>query len=121
MTTETFTDIFSKKITQREHADKHPLDLTAKSRATDDAGNPTTKSDANWASLPAEQRSAATANINVYMNKFISVFQGGPRERCQMLRHLFHQIDWVFCPNEEAYINRKDPISLKELGQEDGA
>ena len=38
-----------------------------------------------------------------------------------MLRHLFHQIDRVFCPKEEAYTNRKDPISINNLGQEDGA
>ena len=37
-----------------------------------------------------------------------------------MLRHLFHQIDRVLRPNEEAGINRKYPISLKNLGQVDG-
>ena len=39
----------------------------------------------------------------------------------QMLRHLFHQIYRVFRPNEEADTNRKDPISLKKLGQGDGS
>ena len=34
-----------------------------------------------------------------------------------MLRHIFHQIYWVFCPNKEADTNRKTPISLKKLGQ----
>ena len=38
-----------------------------------------------------------------------------------MLRHLFHQIDPVFRPNEEADTNQKYPIYLKKLGQGDGA
>ena len=56
--------------------------------------------DSSWESLPVEQRSAATANVNVYLDELISVFQGGPKERCQMLQHLFHQIDRVFRPNK---------------------
>ena len=38
-----------------------------------------------------------------------------------MLQHLLHQIDRVFLPNKEADTNRKDPISLNNLGQGDGA
>ena len=38
-----------------------------------------------------------------------------------MLCHLFHQINRVFCPNEESETDRKYPISRKNLGQEDGA
>ena len=37
-----------------------------------------------------------------------------------MLRHLFHQIDRVFCPNKEAETNIKYPTPLKKLGQGDG-
>ena len=37
-----------------------------------------------------------------------------------MLRHLFHQIERGKPPTEEADTNRKDPISLKKLGQGDG-
>ena len=59
-------------------------------------------------------------NVNVYLDDFISIVQGGPRERCQMLRHLFHKSDQVFFPNEEGDTNRKDPISLKKLGHGDG-
>ena len=70
--------------------------------------------------LPAEQGFAATANVNVYLDDFISVVQGGAREGCQILRHLFRQIYWVFLYNEEADTNRKYPISIKKLGQGDG-
>ena len=38
-----------------------------------------------------------------------------------MLCHLFHQINLVFRPNEEADTNRKYATSLKKLGQGDGA
>ena len=97
------------------------MDMSAKSRAADDAGNPETQADASWEHPPAEQRAAAKTNVDVYLDGFISVVQGGPRERGQMIRHLFHQIDQVFCPNKEEDTNRKDPISLKKPGQGDGA
>ena len=38
-----------------------------------------------------------------------------------MLCYLFHQIDWFFRPNKDSDTDRKDPISQKKLGQEDGA
>ena len=38
-----------------------------------------------------------------------------------MICHLFHQIDWFFRPNKESDTDRKDPISQKNMGQEDGA
>ena len=121
MATETVTDLSNETIALREKADMHPLELADKARAADDAGAPTAKADASWESLPVEHRSAATANVDVYLDDFISVLQGRPRERCQMLRHLFHQIECVFRPNKEADINRKDPISHNKLVQVDGA
>ena len=36
-----------------------------------------------------------------------------------MLRHIFHHINRVFCPNKKADNKRKDPISQKKLGQGD--
>ena len=121
MAGETVADLANETIAQRQQAGEHPLEMAADSRAADGAGNPTAKVDASWDSLPEEQRSAANANIDVYLDNFISVVQGGTRERCQMLQQLFHQIDRVFCPSEDADTNRKDPISLKKLGQGDGA
>ena len=43
----------------------HPLKLAGEARASDDSGAPTAKADASGASLPAEQRSAATTNFDV--------------------------------------------------------
>ena len=59
-------------------------------RATDDSGTSEAQADTIWEHLPAEQRYAARANIDVYLDDFISVVQGGPRERCQIIWHLFH-------------------------------
>ena len=79
--TETVTNLANESITLRNQAGEHPLELTAEAIAVDNDGAPTAKVDDSWESLPAKQRSAATANVNVYLDEFISIFQGGPRER----------------------------------------
>ena len=58
---------------------------------------------------------AKKSNVNIYLEDFISVVQGGPREMRQMLRHVFHKIYRVFRPNKEADTNRKYSIYLKKL------
>ena len=50
---------------------------------------------------------SATANIDVYLDDFISVVQGGPKERRQLLRHQFQKIDRVFRPNKATDTDRK--------------
>ena len=72
------------------------MELAAKARAANDAGNPESQADASWEHLPSDQRSDSKANVYVYMDDFISVVHGGPRERRQMLCNLFHQNDRVF-------------------------
>ena len=42
-------------------------------------------------------------------------------ERRQIIWHLFHQINQIFRPNEEAETNSKYPISQKKLGKGDWA
>ena len=65
MATEIVTNISNDTISLREQADEHPLYMASKARAEDDAGALTAKVDASWARLLAEQRSAATANVDV--------------------------------------------------------
>ena len=113
-------DLANEAIFQRKQAGEHPFYMEDESRASNDNGTPEAQANASWEHLPAEQRTAAKSNFGVYLDDFILVVQGGPRERRQMLRRLFHQINWVFRPNEEADTNRKYPISLKNLGQGDG-
>ena len=120
MATETVADLANKSISQREQADEHSFELIAESRAADNAGTLEAQADSIWGHIPEEQRSAEKSNVDVYLDDFISVIQGGLRERRQMLRHLFHQIEWGKPPNEEANTNCKDPISLKKLVQGDG-
>ena len=63
----------------------------------------------------------ATANVDVYLDDLISIIQGCPKERCQIIWHLFNKIDRVFRPNEATDTNRKEPISLNKIGQVDGS
>ena len=60
---------------------------------------------------------AVTANVDVYLDNFISVVQVGTKERHLMIWNLFNQIYKVFRPNEATDTDRKEPISLKKLGQ----
>ena len=69
------------------------------SRAADDVGTPEAQADSSWEQLPAEQCSAATADVDVYVDDLISIFQGGSTERRQMLQHLFNNIDRLFRPD----------------------
>ena len=116
MATKTVADIANKAISQRDQAREHPLEMAAKVRAADDSGALEAQYDASWEHLPAEQRSATMANVDVYLDDFILVVQGEPRERCKMLWQLSHQIDRVFRPNKELDTYRKYPISQKNLG-----
>ena len=54
------------------------MDLAAKARASDNANDPEAEAGASWENIPAEQRAAAKANVNVYLDDFISVVQGKP-------------------------------------------
>ena len=85
MATETVADLANEAISQKEQAGEHPLEMEDESRAADDAGALEAQADAIWGHLPAEQRSAAKANVNVYLDEFISVVQVGPRERRKIL------------------------------------
>ena len=95
--------------------------MAGKARAADDSGTPEDQADAIWEHLPEEQCSAARANVDVYLDDFISFFQEVPMERRQIIWHLFHHINRVFRPNKESDTYRKDSISQKKLGQGDGA
>ena len=121
MSTETVTYLANEAIYQRDQERKHPLEMAAEARVTDDSGAPEAQYDASWEHPPMEQRSATTANVGVYLDELISVLHEGPIERRQFFCHLFHKIERVFRPKEESDTNSKDPISRNKLGQEDGA
>ena len=119
--TETVADLPNEAISQRDQSVERPLELASKYRAVDNAGTHKAKADASLENLPLDQRATAKANVDVYLDDFISVFQGGPRERRQMLGRLLHKIEIVFRPNKEADTNQKYHISRKKLGQGNGS
>ena len=107
MATETVVDLANEAIAQKYVASTHLLKQSAEARVTDDACSPEVQDDASWEQLPEEQHSDATYNVDVYLDDFISVVYGGPKERRQLLWHLFHKIDKAFLPNEETNTDRK--------------
>ena len=48
MATETVVDLANEAISQKEQAGEHPLYLSAKARAADNAGTPEAEADASW-------------------------------------------------------------------------
>ena len=64
---------------------------------------------------------SATVKIDFYLCDFISDVQVGPKERRQLLWRIFHKIYRLFLPNKETDTDSKEPISLKKVGQVDGA
>ena len=79
MAAETVVDLANKAISQREQAHEHLLEMAAEAGAAYDSGAPESQADASWEHLLAEQCSAATANVDVYLDGFVSAVHGGPR------------------------------------------
>ena len=73
MATETEADLVNNAIYQRWQTGTHPLDMAAESRTSGEAGTPDAQEDSSWEHLPVEQRAAAKANVDVYLDDFISV------------------------------------------------
>ena len=71
MAAEKVADLANKAISKRDQAREHPLEMASKFRAADNSGAPEAQGDARWEHLPAEQRSTATENVDVYLDDFI--------------------------------------------------
>ena len=107
MATETVSDLKNEAIFQQDVARAHPLEQATEAGALNSAGAPGDQSVTSWYQIPKEQHLEATSNVDVYLDDLISVIQGGPKERRQLLQHLFHKIDRLFCPNEETETDSK--------------
>ena len=59
------------------------------------------------------------AHVDVYLDDFISICQGGSTEIFQILRHILRSTDTVFRLNIETYGLCKEPIYTKNIGQGD--
>ena len=86
----------------------------------ENAGAPEAQADVSWEQLLAKQCSAATANVDTWTTIFLSSREA-PQRSAKCSSTLFNNMDRVFHPNEATDTERKEPISLKKLGQGDGA
>ena len=93
-----------------EHlADTKPPETTEQEVATILAANK------DWEVLSPHARATVLAHVEVYLDAFIGITQGGATERRQMTRNIFRAIDELFRPNNKDNIAREEPISLKKL------
>ena len=75
----------------------------------------------DWEALSPHARATALSHVEVYLNDFIGITQGGPTERIQMTQHLFRAIEELFRPNNKDDIAREESISLKKFCKGDAA
>ena len=71
--------------------------------------------DRECANLYLQSRSVSLAHIEVYLDDFIGIFQGGQEERTYMTRNMFRKIYSLFLPNNAIDKYRIYPISIKKL------
>ena len=95
MSTETITDMANVSMGNRHHAPHHSLKKLAYTQAPEERA-PEPNNNEQWTQAPTELQVHALAQVDVYLDDFISTYQGGPTEQQQMLRHLFRSIDTVF-------------------------
>ena len=79
MATKRVADLNKKAIAQRDVESKHPLERAAGYRVTGDAGVPEDQSDTRWEKLLSDKLLYSTENMDVYLDDFSSVVQGGPK------------------------------------------
>ena len=102
ISTETVTDIANATMLGRSTDPPHPLKAEAQNQVPYDTDSTVYLSDAHWQTLPRCQQHVATAVLDVYLDGFISLIQGGDEVHTYIIRHLFQTIDCVFCPNGPA-------------------
>ena len=61
----------------------------------------TLDADKNWEALSLHARATALLHVEVYLDDFIGITQGGPTDRQQMTQHLFRAIDEIFRPKNK--------------------
>ena len=79
LATKTITDMANAAMANRHRAPPHPLKELAGSPAPDD-WPPTMADNKQWTLTSPEQRGHALAQVDVYLDDFISTCQGGPQK-----------------------------------------
>ena len=98
MSTEKIADMANVSIGKCHCALPHPFEMLEDMPAPEERASKQDKDD-QWMQTSPNMRVYALAQVDVYLDDFISTCQGGPSERRQMLRHLFWSIVTVFRPN----------------------
>ena len=120
--TETVKDRAITTLNRRSGAPPYLLEALAESNPEDDPADlPTTncKHECRWAKLYSQAWAEALAHVEVYLNDFIGITQGGQEEHTHTTRHLFRKIDDIFRPNNSTDRDRLDPIYIKTLKKGD--
>ena len=84
MSTEMIADMVNEVMGDHHHVPPHSLETLAATQAPDERG-PKPHADRQWTQSPTELRGHALAQVDVYLDNFISTGQGGPTEQQQML------------------------------------
>ena len=114
-------DMSNKYISTWHQASPLLLNCTATSWVPDNSGVPTSASNTAWTHLPKFQQAAVLSEVDVYLDKFISIVKGKPTELSQLMNHPFKRVDKMFRPNTDTNTHHKQPIYLKKLKQVDVA
>ena len=123
-TTETIQDITLDTLSMRHTMPPHHLENLADTKPpqnSEEEATATLESDSNWKAPSPHARATALGHVEVYLDDFIGITQGGPTERRKMTRHLFRTIDEIFRPNNKDKIAQEEPISFKKLRKGDAA
>ena len=116
--TETLKDMVNNTMYSRKTAPAHPLEKleeTSPSSDNSDANQMIVQAYEQWRNLPARAYQAALAHVEVYVEKFIGIFQGVPEGRIHMTRRLFCSIDSLFRPNNPLDVAREEQITLNKM------
>ena len=82
-TTETVNDRTLDTLSMRHTAPPHHLEDLADTKppeTSEEEATATRNADSNWESLSPHARATDLAHVEVYLNDFISITQGGPKE-----------------------------------------
>ena len=120
--TETVKDFALDNLSTRHTAPPHHLENLADTKSPQTSSEEVTPMidvNKNWESLSPHARDTSLAHVNIYLDDFIGIVQGGLDERQQMMRHLFRAIKKIFRPNTKDDTSQEEPISLKNLRKGD--
>ena len=121
-TTETVKDSAIDTLSTRHTAPPHHLNNLAETKPPETTAKEvaaTLVADKDWETLSPHTQDIALAHVEVYLDDFIGITQGGAKKRRQMTRYLFCAINELLRTNNKDYIGREEPISLKKLRKGD--